>query len=81
MTQKPKRPADMNKLAKSIVDIATGEDDKSLKKPQPKGRAGGLAGGVARKNILTPNRRKSIAKKAAETRWLKAEKAEQAGKK
>jgi len=24
---KPKRPADMNKLAKSIVDIATGEKD------------------------------------------------------
>jgi len=24
--QKPKRPADMNKLAKSIVDIATGQD-------------------------------------------------------
>ena len=77
MTQKPKRPADMNKLAKSIVDIATGEDDTSLKKPQLKGRAGGLYGGVARKTSLSPARRKSIAKQAAETRWSKAKKAAQ----
>ena len=37
MTRKPKRPADMNKLAKSIVNIATGEDKASLEKPQPRG--------------------------------------------
>jgi len=76
VTQKPKRPADMNKLAKSIVDIATGEDNSSLKKPQPKGRAGGLVGGDARKRVLSPEKRKSIAKKAAETRWTKVKKAE-----
>ena len=29
MTKNPKRPADMNKLAKSIVDIATGEVDET----------------------------------------------------
>jgi len=67
--QKPKRPTDMNKLAKSIVDIATGQDDTSLKKPQPKGRAGGLAGGRARANNLSPERRKEIAEKAAKARW------------
>jgi len=67
--QKPKRPADMNKLAKSIVDIATGEDDKSLKKPQPKGRAGGIIGGNARARSLSPKRKKEIASNAAKSRW------------
>ena len=71
MTNKPKRPADMNKLAKSIVDIATGEDESSLKKPQPKGRAGGLVGGEARAKSLTPEKRKEIARKAAKARWNK----------
>ena len=67
--QKPKRPADMNKLAKSIVDIATGEDNTSSKKPQPKGRAGGLVGGNARAKSLSEEDRKKIAKRAAEARW------------
>ena len=69
MTQKTKRPADMNKLAKSIVDIATGEDNTSSKKPQPKGRAGGLVGGNARAKSLSEEDRKKIAKRAAEARW------------
>ena len=47
-------------------------------RPEPKmskkyaGRLGGLKGGIARSETLTPERRKEIAKKAAETRWAKA---------
>jgi hypothetical protein len=46
-------------------------------KPEPKmspkyaGRLGGLKGGHARAEKLTPEERKAIAKKAAETRWAK----------
>ena len=35
------------------------------------GQRGGLKGGKARKKALTPERRKEIAKKAAEARWKK----------
>jgi hypothetical protein len=46
-----------------------------LPKPEPKmskkyaGRLGGLKGGQARAESLTPEQRKEIAKKAAEARW------------
>lgn len=35
------------------------------------GRRGGLKGGKARAEKLSPEERKAIAKKAAETRWSK----------
>jgi hypothetical protein len=35
------------------------------------GRLGGLKGGKARANKLTPEQRKEIAKKAAQKRWAK----------
>jgi hypothetical protein len=35
------------------------------------GRLGGLKGGKARADALTPEQRKEIAKKAAEKRWVK----------
>ncbi len=35
------------------------------------GRLGGLKGGAARANSLSPRRRREIAKKAAEARWAK----------
>ena len=35
------------------------------------GRKGGLKGGVARAASLTPERRKKIAEKAAQSRWVK----------
>ncbi len=44
-------------------------------RPEPKmskkyaGRLGGLVGGHARAESLTPEQRKEIAKKAAEARW------------
>jgi hypothetical protein len=81
MTDKhPKRPRDPNQLAKSIIDIATGQ--KPDRDPTPEeqgkdpaavslGRKGGLKGGAARSASLTPEQRAWIAKKAAAARWKK----------
>lgn len=75
--KKPKRPRDTNQLAKSIVDIATGDaDDKPVddgKNPAAValGRLGGQKGGKARAKNLTAEQRSDIAKKAAKSRWKK----------
>jgi hypothetical protein len=70
-----KRPADLNRLAASIVASATSDE------PEPDpcegknpaavelGRRGGLKGGRARAEKLTPEERSEIARKAAATRW------------
>lgn len=75
MTQKrPKRPRDTNQLAKRIVEIATGELTEDHPQPSPmaeRGRNGGLKGGKARSNALSPERRQQIAHDAAEARWSK----------
>jgi hypothetical protein len=79
MAKNPKRPRDTNQLAKSIVDIATGEKDDT---PQDDGknpaavalgRLGGQKGGKARAKSLTAEQRSDIAKKAAASRWKKKE--------
>ncbi len=68
MIDKPKRPKDANQLAKFIVDVATGEDVKH--EPDTSGqRKGGLKGGKARADKLSPEERSEIAKKAAKARW------------
>lgn len=68
MTNKPKRPRDANQLAKFIVDVATGEDVEH--QPDTAGqRKGGLKGGKARADKLSPEERKAIAEKAAKARW------------
>ena len=69
-----KRPANLNRLAASIVADATSEEDEDPyegKNPAAVelGRKGGLIGGRARAAKLTPEQRSEIAKKAAETRW------------
>jgi len=79
MAKKPKRPRDANQLAKSIVDLTTGEaeeetpEDLEGKDPAAValGRKGGLKGGKARAEKLTKEQRSEIAKKAAEARWKK----------
>jgi hypothetical protein len=38
------------------------------------GRRGGLKGGIARAAKLTPDERKAIAQRAAQTRWAKGKK-------
>lgn len=69
-----KRPADLNRLAASIVADATSEepdDPDESKDPAAVelGRKGGLKGGKARAQKLTPEQRSAIARKAAATRW------------
>lgn len=73
---KVKLPTDINKRAKSIVDIATGEIEDNIKEVDPikvaaatLGKMGGLKGGKARAASLTPKKRSEIAKKAAAARW------------
>lgn len=72
----PKRSSklDINQLAKSIVDQATGDAPKHLppeKNPAAValGRLGGLKGGKARAKTLPAQRRSEIAKVAAQARW------------
>lgn len=70
-----KRPRDPNQLGKLIVDLATGE----AKEPDPDkgknpaavelGRKGGLKGGKARAEQMTPEERSAAARKAAQARW------------
>jgi hypothetical protein len=70
-----KRPRDVNELARSIVDEATGdappEPEKSTKDPAAVelGRKGGLKGGKARAEKLSQEARKEIARNAAKARW------------
>jgi hypothetical protein len=72
-----KRPRDLNSLAKFIADVATGQVElpKTDGGKDPAavalGRKGGLKGGKARANSLTPKERSSIAQKAAKARWGK----------
>lgn len=78
----PKRSSikDVNLLAKSIVDEATGEllSEATQEGKDPLavllGRRGGLKGGRARAASLSAEKRSEIAKKAARARWDKREK-------
>jgi len=69
------RPADLNRLAASIVGDAVGEptlpDPDAGKDPAAVslGRRGGLKGGKARAAKLTPEERSALAQKAAAARW------------
>lgn len=72
LEQMPTRPRDTNQLAKMIVDLTTGDETEPEMSPRAKaGQLGGLKGGNARKAALSPERRKEIATKAAESRWRK----------
>lgn len=77
MAKHQKRPRDTNQLAHFIAQIGTGElqdvktDDGKDPAAVSLGRRGGLKGGKARAESLTPAKRKAIAKKAAIARWYK----------
>ena len=70
-----KRPRDPNQLAKLVADIATGEvedeapDDGKNPAAVELGRKGGLKGGKARAESMTPEQRSEAAKRAAAARW------------
>lgn len=82
---KKSKSSDINVTAHEILQALTGEPagstsvqrDPAKKKAAPAknpaavalGRLGGLKGGKARADSLTPKQRKAIAKKAAESRW------------
>jgi hypothetical protein len=74
---KPKRPRDVNQLAKFIGDSLTGQtpapvpEDTRNPAAVALGRLGGLKGGKARAAKLTKKRRAEIAKRAAQARWGK----------
>ena len=67
---KKKINKDVNAIALHIVEQTTNEH---VKNPAAValGRLGGLKGGKARAEKLSPKRRKEIAQKAANTRWNK----------
>lgn len=73
-----KRPTDPNELARQIVDEATGEappfDPDEGKDPAAValGRKGGLKGGKARAEKMTPEERSEAARKASQARWAAA---------
>lgn len=64
-----RRPADLNKRAFAIVQIASGELTEVLPKAAPS--KAGKVGGPARAKVLTAEQRKAIAEKAAKARWGK----------
>jgi hypothetical protein len=65
---------DLNQIAAGIARLTTGQTT-----PEPPknpaavalGRLGGLKGGKARAESLSPKKRKEIARKAAQSRWKK----------
>ncbi len=66
----PKR--DINQIAFDVVQRATGEIEMLAESVMAKsGRKGGLRGGKARSEALSPKHRSTIAKKAAASRWGK----------
>jgi hypothetical protein len=66
--------ADLNKLARRIVDDATSDepsDDGKDPAAVALGRKGGLKGGKARAQSMTPERRSELARHAAQARWAR----------
>ena len=74
MQERLSKQRDTNVIATSIVEQATDEAH-IVKNPAAValGRLGGLKGGKARAEKLTPEQRKEIARIAASARWRKKE--------
>jgi hypothetical protein len=75
--RRPQRPRDPNQLGKLIVDLSTGEVTESAPPTSTPAsdfaRLGGLRGGRARAEKLSPAERRAIAKAAARARWQKGD--------
>lgn len=71
MTEKKNPRKDFTQLAFGVVQQATGEGapEPELTGKKADSRKGGLKGGKARAQKLTPEERSEIAKKAAAVRW------------
>lgn len=72
-SSRKKEPRDINELAFDVVRPLTSEEPLEEEQKNPHavalGRLGGLKGGKARAEKLSPKKRKEIAKKAAAARW------------
>jgi hypothetical protein len=83
-SSKKSQPKDISQLARAIVEEVTGESlaahalpKNPSKEPTRQknpaavalGKLGGKKGGAARRDKLSPERRKEIAEKAARARW------------
>jgi hypothetical protein len=74
-----KMPADPNRRAKATVDAIDAILDRWPEREEPqkdpervaRGKVSGAKGGKARADRLSPERRREIARKAAEARWSK----------
>lgn len=67
-----KRPADAVGAAVMVAKIATGEvEEDAFDLGKEYARKGGLKGGRARAEKLSPEQRREIARKAANVRWQK----------
>lgn len=80
MPKRSSKQKDTQQLARSVLDqiAPDAESQPEAEKPPEKnpaavalGRLGGLKGGKARRDSLTPGQRSEIAKKAATARWSK----------
>ena len=73
MTTKTNPRKDFVQVAHSVFQQASGEVAPAAPptKAQETGRKGGLTGGKARADKLSPEQRAEIARKAAEARWKK----------
>ena len=76
MIKRKKKEHDFSVRAFKVVQEATGQVEVEPENPAKKefdakalGHKGGLKGGKARAEKLTPEQRKEIARKAAQTRW------------
>ena len=82
--RKKKREHDFAVTAFRVVQEATGQIEPKSEEAEPEsiegknphavalGRLGGLKGGKARASKLTPEQRKEIARRAAQSRWRKS---------
>ena len=70
--RRPKRPRDVNQLAKAVVDVATGDASDEETATVVRARKAGNVGGEARARALTPAQRAEIARVAASARWKKS---------
>ena len=74
MAKAPKRPRDVNQLAKTVVDIASGEYfDHIATQSNSASTDNAVARGKARAKALTASQRSEIAKIAAAARWKKSD--------
>ncbi len=62
------RPADLIGCAVQVAKLSVGLETEELREPSGRVRSG-LAGAKARAESLAPEKRREIARKAAEARW------------